>query len=230
MAARAGEVIDVAFEGALADLLVAIYPDSIPRDHYPRLIRFMKAACHLTDSSGYHKASSPAIETPAPKPKVQSPKSKMGRPTGLPRDSDLIPEIVSKREAGASIREIHRWLCEKGIRVSYNTVDTRLKEALQKGEAPQDEYIEPPVPKNDAVEELHDIGEGGEGETISTASSRTDELRRLALELGLKRAVDPQAPARGREIRRAYMIYVTFRIGSDGLDLSDVEAGGEYAD
>lgn len=226
MVAGADKVMDADFDEALADLLAAIYPDYIPRDHYPRLIQIMEAACRLADVSGAGETQSPVIEIHAPKPKDQLQKPKTGRPSGLPKDSDLIPDIVAKREAGASTREIHRWLHEKGVRVSYSTINKRIKEAQQKGQAPhQGDLIEPPEPENDINEGPPEIAE-----TAHKASSRTEELRRLAIEMGAKRAVDPQAPIRGRDIGSDDEVTERHGIGADGLDLSDVDVGGEDAD
>jgi IS30 family transposase len=91
------------------------------------------------------------------------------------------------------------------------------------------------------IMEMHDTGMSNlkisetlrsEGIKIShpTVGKRikTEELRRLAKENGATKAVEPQAPNRGRIVHSDDDISGSHKIERDGLDFSDVSEAEEY--
>lgn len=121
--------------------------------------------------------------------------------------------------------------------------------------APPNETKDPPKKKKQATKpqtpsekeliskimEMHDTGMSNlkisetlrsEGIKIShpTVGKRikTEELRRLAKENGATKAVEPQAPNRGRIVHSDDDISESHKIESDGLDFSDVSEAEEY--
>ncbi|DBA35134.1 TPA_asm: hypothetical protein vir515_00049 [Caudoviricetes sp. vir515] len=200
------------------ELLATIYPEGIPRDHYPRLPQVIAKVDELLQLAGSNDVASKPIEISATTQKKLSKKTRNGRPSGLPADGEIIEEIMKRKREGRSARQIHEWLKDQGIRTSYKTLSDRIRAEEQRISE-----------ESKTIEGLRE-----KGATVTAGppkpSTRTEELRKIAIATGNTRAVEPQAPLRGREVRGDEEVMERYGIGPDGLDLSDVDMGVEVAD
>lgn len=155
-----------------------------------------------------------------PKPTIFAPTEPRKR-DNIPEDDETSEFIMEMRAGGASIAAIQRELQARGIGTSHANLTKRIKAEEMKRLSETAEQLD----EEKTISELRE-----KGATVRPASPRTEELRRLAIATGNTRAIEPQAPMRGREVRGDEEVTERYGIGPDGLDLSDVDMGGEVAD